>query len=163
MRCDLCDKPAVVHETMIRNGQKREVHLCAEHAAKQGYGTVAHQPLNQLLSNIAGSGTPKQATSLTCPSCGLTLAAFRQSGLLGCASCYETFAKQLETLVARAHAGATHHVGRGTNDQSGSIEREQLRSKLVRELEEAVAAEQYERAARLRDRIHGLSSPSGSE
>jgi protein-arginine kinase activator protein McsA len=36
-----------------------------------------------------------------------------------------------------------------------------LRAKLVRELEEAVSSEQYERAARIRDRIHELAGTLG--
>ena len=35
--CDCCPNPAIVHETLVQNGVKNEVHLCAEHAAERGY------------------------------------------------------------------------------------------------------------------------------
>ncbi len=36
LKCDYCDKPAVVHEVTVKNGQKNEVHLCEEHAQEAG-------------------------------------------------------------------------------------------------------------------------------
>ncbi len=36
IKCDYCDKPAVVHEVTFKNGQKNEVHLCEEHAQEAG-------------------------------------------------------------------------------------------------------------------------------
>ena len=35
-KCDLCDKPAVVHEVTVKNGVKKEMHLCEEHADAAG-------------------------------------------------------------------------------------------------------------------------------
>ena len=35
--CDCCPEPAVVHETLVRDGVKTEVHLCAAHAQERGY------------------------------------------------------------------------------------------------------------------------------
>lgn len=157
MNCDHCDKPAVVHEVVIKDGQKTEVHLCEAHASAAGY-VPQPQPLNQLLSSISPANqiVRKSGASPTCRSCGMTLAQFRQHGNLGCETCYETFEGVLESLIERAHAGGTHHIGRTPTGAGRSTELRELRMKLVRELDEAVAAEQYERAARLRDRLHGL-------
>ncbi|MCA9291084.1 MAG: UvrB/UvrC motif-containing protein [Phycisphaerales bacterium] len=156
MKCDHCDKAAVVHEVTVKNGEKSEVHLCKEHAAAAGIAVPTDQPVNQLLTQLVLSGKTRsgaKAASPTCPSCGLTFARFRQSGTLGCPGCYDAFGRQLAGLIERAQCGATHHTGKTPRRAGGSIDRQRLIHRLVRELDEAVAAEQYERAAKLRDQL----------
>ncbi len=58
-KCDLCDRPAVVHEVTVKNGVKAEVHLCAEHAQEAGVPLPSHQPLSQLLTQFVISQTGK--------------------------------------------------------------------------------------------------------
>lgn len=158
-KCDLCQKPAVVHEVVIKNGVTREVHLCAEHAAEKGF-QVPVQPVAQLISQfVEQSGLVRKGKrGGTCPECGLTILEFRQSGVLGCPSCYDAFQPDLATLIERAQAGATHHVGSVPPRATGSADRAMRRKRLMQELAAAVAAEQYERAARLRDRLHELDA-----
>lgn len=156
-KCDHCDKPAVVHEVVIKNGVTTEVHLCSGHAEALGYEVPA-SPVTALLSKIVEQhGLARRAKgATTCAGCGLTVLEFRQNGNLGCPACYDAFQPDLGTLIARAQAGATHHVGRAPRCSTGGVERGLRRARLVQELEAAVAAEQYERAARIRDRLHQL-------
>jgi protein arginine kinase activator len=161
MKCDLCDKPAVVHEVTVRSGVKKEVHLCETHAKDAGITLPGSQPINQLLTQFVISHAQKPASKTTtkaCPGCGLTFAQFRQTGKVGCFECYETFADQLGPLVSRAQAGGTHHVGKAPRRAGTSVDRQMLIQKLVRELDHAVAAEQYERAAELRDRLNSMEA-----
>jgi protein arginine kinase activator len=162
MKCDHCDKPAVVHEVVIKGGVTSEVHLCAEHAAQKGY-QVPTVPVTQLLAQFAGqvpvvqpAPQRRDPAGARCPGCGLSFAEFRQSGVLGCPGCYEAFMPQLGTVIERAQAGAVHHVGRAPRRLEGLADRAAMRSKLLQELDAAVAAEQYERAASLRDRLQSL-------
>lgn len=159
-KCDHCDRPAVVHEVVIRNGVTSEVHLCAEHAQKHGFEVPA-LPVTALLSKmVEQQGAGRKAKSVgICPGCGLTVLEFRQSGVLGCPACYEAFQPDLGTLISRAQAGATHHVGGAPHRAPGCVERGLRRTRLIQELEAAVAAEQYERAARIRDRLRELDRP----
>jgi protein arginine kinase activator len=161
MRCDHCDKPAVVHEVVIKGGQTREVHLCAEHAAQRGYQVPVTQLLAQFSAQAPVVQPRRPAEGSVCPTCGLTFAEFRQSGVLGCPSCYEAFMPQIGNVIERAQAGAVHHVGRAPRRQEGSAERAALRVRLLQELDAAVAAEQYERAAGLRDRLQSLGGEGG--
>ena len=161
MKCDLCDKPAVVHEVTVKNAIKKEVHLCEVHAREAGITMPGSQPINQLLTQFVISHASKPAaaktTSKTCPGCGLTFAQFRQSGKVGCFECYEAF-PELAPLIERAQAGGTHHTGKAPRRAGASIDRQMMIRKLMRELDHAVAAEQYERAAQLRDRLSSLES-----
>ncbi len=102
MKCDHCDKPAVVHEVVIKNGVKSEVHLCQAHAASAGY-VPEPQPINQLIGGFAAAAASsrKTANAPTCTNCGMTLAQFRQHGNLGCEACYQTFEAMLEPLIER--------------------------------------------------------------
>ena len=100
-----------------------------------------------------------------CATCGRTLTQIRETGLLGCADCYRTFEESLQSLIERAQAGANFHIGRTPRGERDATARHELRSRLVKELDAAVSAEQYERAAKLRDRIHSLQDeiPSPQE
>ena len=158
MKCDQCNKPATVHLTEIRNGKKIEKHLCEQCAAQnEGLPAKEHMPINELLTSfvMAHSGLQKEM-GVACEHCGLTWAEFRQSGLLGCEHDYEQFEKDLTPLLARAHEGASHHTGKIPARVGGATP---VRKKVVdlgklrKELQRAVEAEDYERAASLRDAI----------
>ena len=159
MKCDNCSKPATVHLTEIKNGKKLEKHLC-EHCAAQSEGlpVKGHTPINELLTNfvMAHSGLQKELGA-ACEQCGITWAEFRQSGLLGCAHDYDQFEKDLEPLLQRAHEGATHHKGKvPTRAGATDVPRKKKTvdvKKLKKDLAAAVDAEDYERAAQLRDAI----------
>ena len=158
MKCDNCNKQATVHLTEIRNGKKIEKHLCEQCAAQnEGLPVKSHTPINELLTNfvLAHSGLQKESGS-ACESCGISWAEFRQSGLFGCPNDYNIFEKDLTPLLQRAHEQATHHVGKvpARRGSSGVPMRRQVDvTKLRKELTKAVEAEDYERAAKLRDQI----------
>jgi len=170
MKCDLCNKPAVVHEVTVKNGVKKEIHLCEDHAAESGVSMPGQQPINQLLTQFVisenekpakhdkpGKAEPQQRTAKRkCPECGLKFDHFRKQGVLGCPTCYETFEKVLAPLIERAQNGATHHVGKAPLRAGVSLDRQRERQRLVKELDEAVNAEQYERAAQIRDTLQSL-------
>ncbi len=159
MKCDLCDNPAVVHETTLKNGVKNEVHLCQEHAAEAGIA-MPGAPIQDLLLNVPGPTASPPATvkavKKACPTCGLSFAKFRQKGIVGCPACYQTFQRHLAPLIERAQGGATQHVGKAPRRSGVQIDRKLQIQQLLKELDDAVAAEQYERAATLRDRIDTL-------
>lgn len=160
MKCDKCNKPAVVHEVTIKNGKKQEVHLCTEHAAEAGF--VVHQtttPINQLLKQFVISHGPGESTKTEgkkCPDCGMTFAAFRRSGTLGCPACYEAFVDVIGPLIEHAQNGATHHVGKVPASADASFDRQIEIRQLTRALDKAIAAEEYERAAALRDQLSAI-------
>ena len=163
LKCDLCDKPAVVHEVIVKSGVKKEVHLCEEHAAEHGMPAISTpQPLNKMLTHFViaqgqdAASKARASRKVACPGCGLTFSRFRQCGTLGCSQCYQAFEKQLAPLIGRSQAGATHHTGKTPRRGGGSIDREAQVRALLRELDNAVAAEQFERAAEVRDRLRML-------
>ncbi|MEQ9094777.1 hypothetical protein AY599_11195 [Leptolyngbya valderiana BDU 20041] len=178
MKCDLCDAEATVHETQIVNGQVMVRRLCERHAAEVGLTGHASVSVPAGSASVVLS-VQQQGSGLKCGNCGLSFAAFRQHGLLGCPTCYEAFEDKLSPLIERAHQGGTHHIGKTPKrmlaaaregDQAaiervlgGARERAERVALLRKQLEEAIAMEQYERAAALRDELRRLEAEASSE
>ena len=166
--CDQCGAAdAVVHLTQIVSNEMRTSHLCEKCAAVKGVEGWKEEPPNfpltgflAQLTDAPGSQDPPE-TFGPCSFCGLTFDDFREAGRLGCPHCYTTFESYLRRLLRRVH-GSTQHVGKvylPPDPTSSDLEKqlEVLRHKLQR----AVDAEDFERAAGLRDKIRGME-PAGS-
>ncbi|MCH2146117.1 MAG: UvrB/UvrC motif-containing protein [Phycisphaerales bacterium] len=159
-KCDLCDKPAVLNELIReKDDQWRQIHLCEDHARAYGYpgsGEIKSEDLAEASGKVKKRTTGRRKRLASCDACGLTLASFRRHGLLGCSECYHAFEAHLEPLIGRAQAGATHHCGHVPDQKDAHIDRRLNRMRLLKELNDAVSTEQYERAARIRDELHSL-------
>ncbi|MFP4143669.1 MAG: UvrB/UvrC motif-containing protein [Phycisphaeraceae bacterium] len=158
-KCDQCDRPATHHSVEILQGKKIEKHLCDLHAAEEGLAVKTVQaPINELLSNFvklhsSGGSTQPTRAELVCDECGLSFSDFREKSLMGCPNCYAAFENPLGPLLERAHEGGTHHIGKVPR-RAGECEQRQMQLMHMRKrLDEAVANEDYELAARLRDDI----------
>lgn len=160
MKCDRCNQPATVHLIDIQNGQKIEKHLCEAHADEAGVTVKVNPPINEILEKyvMKSVGPEAAGAQLRCERCGLTYEMFRKVGLLGCANCYATFEDSLEPLLAKAHEGHTRHIGKIPSHAGTDEFRQQRLVQLRRELEEAVTAEQFERAAQLRDEVKQMEA-----
>jgi protein arginine kinase activator len=159
MKCDLCNKPAVVHEVTISGGVKNEVHLCLEHAQAAGIAIPGQQPINKLLTKfVIGKAQGPSTGHTRCGGCGCTFGQIKQTNLIGCPECYRAFGDALTTLIEQAQFGNTEHVGRIPKRLHTPSHNEIRARKLMRELDAAVTAEQYERAAELRDRLNELTT-----
>jgi protein arginine kinase activator len=164
MKCDLCNRPATVHITEIVDGKPHEYHLCDEHAREQlTRGESSSPPAKPskpkeymaALAAAPSKGELHRLDKQTCPVCGISFREFRSAGRLGCAYDYEAFREELIPLIENIH-GEVQHCGkvpkRAPTDYARISELAQLRQALKR----AIEAEDYEEAARLRDKIRAL-------
>jgi protein-arginine kinase activator protein McsA len=62
----------------------------------------------------------------------------------------------LGDIIERAQAGATAHTGMHPRGSDDSQRVQAVRASLMRDLEAAITAEQYERAASIRDQLTSL-------
>ena len=161
-KCEMCDQPATNHSVEIAKGQKIEKHLCDLHAAEQGLvAKNPHTPINELLTKFVQAHSGQEAhAEANCENCGLTFSQFREQSLLGCPVCYTSFESLLGPLMERAHEGATHHVGKVPRRAGSDQERQQQLLHMRNRLTEAIAAEDFELAARLRDDIRRYEEQS---
>jgi protein arginine kinase activator len=163
MLCCVCKEiEATVHLTQIVGDKMQKVDLCKQCAEKKGVNDPTGFSLADLLLGLGASQEMEQATGsdLRCPHCGFTQADFKKTGRLGCAGCYEVFGEGLESLLKSMHKG-TRHVGKApAARQKVRVDRQKLES-LQAELTQAIQAEDFERAAELRDEIKRFQSRSG--
>ena len=154
MTCQRCRDVAKVHTTEMVDGRRRELHLCLACAVDAGVAPPEVPPALALDAVVQGLilahvgelvGT---LAELSCPDCGTRFMEFRAEGRLGCPNDYEVFAGGLRPLLTRVH-GASRHVGKLPRRRGGAPGRLRLRARL----REAVALEDYEQAARLRDQL----------
>lgn len=157
MKCDQCDRPAVVHETVIAGGATSTVHLCAAHAAARDHLIPAAVPIAELLAASLSGTRPTAA----CGGCGMTLAEFRKHNLAGCAACYDALSPAIDQAIERAQGGAVAHCGRTPAGRSDAAALLALRHRLSQDLERAITSERYEVAAELRNRLRELQESQG--
>jgi len=81
------------------------------------------------------------------------MAQFRKEGVLGCPYDYEVFEKSLLPLIERAHDGKTTHCGKLPSRVPKDTKKQSRLFNLRQKLEAAVQSEDYELAAKLRDKI----------
>jgi len=160
MQCEICQsREATIHLTEIADGVRTEMHLCEQCAQEQGVGVKNYIPLNELLSNLLAVGSKEEESAAlsdsdaVCPHCGFTLEKFREKAVLGCPYDYEVFEKQLLPLIKKAHDGATSHCGKVPSRMPGDSKRQIEIARLRQQLDDAVRNEDYELAARLRDKL----------
>ena len=159
MNCDVCKtNPATVFLTQIVDGKMQKVNLCEPCSKEKGVTDPTGFALADLLLGLgAAQEIDKGGGVLKCPVCGFSQADFKKTGRLGCASCYETFSDALDALIKGMHKG-NEHVGKIPSRLLRSMEHEQQLKELQRELRKAVAEENYENAAEIRDRIRTLQA-----
>lgn len=168
MLCKRCNKEeAKIHFAKIINNQTTEFHLCEACAKQMNIMGANHEfHLENLISGLQEQpeGVAAEATGVVCPSCGLTSSMFKRTGRLGCPRCYNTFHDELIPLLRKIH-GSAHHTGKAPSKaQSGAAQsRARDIKKLRRDLREAIAAEEYERAAQIRDDIKQIETELKSE
>lgn len=159
MICQNCkEKTATVHLTEINGGQRNERHLCQDCAQQHGLASKTQIPLNELLSTLLSAqpqpeDTAALASGHACPICGMTLKRFSQESLLGCPHDYEEFGQELMPLVEQTQNGKNRHCGKVPSRTPQEDRKDMELSNLRRQLDAAVKNEDYETAARLRDRI----------
>ncbi len=168
MLCEKCKKrtAAVFYNENI-NGKMRSFSLCGEcaaHLREKGelqditsmVGSFA-DPFSELQDNLFGGffGIPKSlgvSTEKRCHRCESTYADIVKDGRVGCPECYTVFEGELSRMIRSIH-GTTSHTGSVPARHRARQEREEKLKRLRKEMQEAIAKEDFERAAALRDEI----------
>ena len=178
MKCRACPKAAVLHITEVLTDDRFEdLHFC-EDCGRRYLDTPSGGPKGSqaapdeaddfaeaidaaalVATEAAGLIEADGPDAKPCEVCGLKFVEFRNSGRLGCPHDYDHFREELLPLLESIH-GDTVYAGKTPKAPArvtpkpprDAGELTALRKKLTR----AVKDEDYEAAARLRDRIREL-------
>lgn len=160
--CSNCKQnPASVKLTKLVKGTVEEQYLCQECAARQSpyQKKLSHNQLDVILAGILGQAKEGAAKvsgpDLTCATCGLPFGSYRETLLLGCSDCYESFEKHLSQDLRKFH-GSIVHRGRVPNETTADLPVQRSPQELKRRLQDAVKAEDFELAAKLRDELRAV-------
>ncbi len=155
MICEKCGQnEATVVFTKVVDGEKTERNLCKACMMQEETSFTAQLPgilsaFSSLLQDIQVSPVVR------CEKCGISWADFQKSGEVGCAECYNAFRSQLMPVLKRVHGNAKH-AGKIPRNAPEASRRRSHAEDLRRRLNDAIGAERYEEAAKLRDELRAL-------
>jgi protein arginine kinase activator len=154
MKCQKCTKAATLHITEVQGEERfEELHLCEECAQKylndsqEGKSPAEKSPFHGP-AGLEEAGVLNRACSI----CGIKFVEFRNTGRLGCPHDYQEFHDELMPLLENVH-GETKHCGKVPRRLPQNKQAESELVQLRKRLSQAINEENYEEAARLRDKI----------
>lgn len=157
MLCENCGKnTATTYVKRIINGVATSKHLCSQCAGQ--YGITAGGGFASLLSSMFGDilSENQQLREKNCGKCGMSFRGIVNSGKVGCEECYTQFYNELAPYLKRVH-GSVKHVGKVPNNAPLAVVPQETELETLRhKLHSLVAAEEFEQAATVRDRIKEL-------
>ncbi len=175
MLCDVCkQKKATVFLTQIVKGEMQKVNLCEGCSKEKGVTDPTGFALAEMLLGFGhGEKIDTVPQEKTCAACGMPHTTFRKTGRLGCAKCYTVFGEGMDNLLKAMHKG-TRHIGKVPAGRAAAKPApaaplptvppvpavptvEKSVTEMRAALEAAIATEQFEEAARLRDEIRRLT------
>ncbi len=169
--CDECGQNEAVYTvSVMMGGEITQRRLCPDCMAKMNMNLSAgnvKKMLSAILSALTGQeeqAAEEPAVSeeddVVCERCGTSLSRFTKSGKLGCPHCYTAFREKLTPMLQQIH-GRVQHAGRKPTQDEAAQQRRTTYERLTRHLEAAVAVEDYETAAVIRDHLKKLSQEGG--
>jgi protein arginine kinase activator len=156
MKCQKCHNPATIHITeILKDEQFKEFHLCEQCANQHLYESQQKSPAKSLSAEHVHEAEEGLFAQHECPLCGMKFAEFRNSGRLGCPNDYQEFREELTPLLENIH-GETRHCGKTPRRLPQNKQTQSELIQLRNRLKQAVTREDYEEAARIRDKIRTL-------
>ena len=163
MKCGICESgEAVVHIHQVAGEDEIHLHLCEECAASKGVtssGNPSEFSVSYLLTNPVDTNgtTGKLQSKKVCPQCGMTLKELKIKTRVGCNECFSTFAAEIRAIIHQAFGNVQHQGRYPLRVHSHVIYLRDIQD-LKKKLQRSVEEENYEKAAKLRDRIEELKN-----
>jgi protein arginine kinase activator len=167
MKCECCHKEeATIHLTQVINGNVKKLNLCQECAQDSGIDLNSPISITDILLGLGaqpiGDAPALAEFDLSCSRCQMTRTEFKKRAQLGCPECYNAFMGELNALTKAMHHSA-QHVGKIPARQGNKARIAAQIAAMQKDIEVAIAKEQYEVAANLRDKIKALKASSRTE
>ena len=167
MLCQNCKQnEASISYMQVINGAVTKVSLCEDCAKEKKIKPIdinipfSVKDLFASLMDMDKSSTYETEKEKACPKCRSTYRRFQSLGKVGCEACYETFKDELSPLIRRVQIKG-EHIGKIPEHAAFDIKRKREITRLKTELSHAIQAEEFEKAAELRDKIKLLEKEVG--
>ena len=172
MICDFCKKnKATIHLIRVQNDNVEKVNICAECAGDFSFFSEDdfYKDLTKILYKIfkADEGQPDGIRELKnlknleirknrlCSFCGMDLKNIKKLGKMGCPNCYSEFKNIVLPIIKAIHKNIEHR-GKIPENTTGQIKLEKSIRDLRNRLKREIFVENFEEAARIRDKIRQL-------
>ncbi|MFO8043070.1 MAG: UvrB/UvrC motif-containing protein [Alkalispirochaeta sp.] len=156
------DDTRTVRVVRVFGGTRQEVDIPSTRARELGIGTnhTTRPTVAYLMDGLMAWQEAESSEVLRCPQCGTTHRELVLRHTAGCAQCYEVFSSGVHRVLAGRHEAPVH---RGRIPQRLQRYRRLFveREDLISRLNGAVAEEDFEAAARLRDRLRFIADDDG--
>ena len=163
MICELCkEREATVHLTQVVDGVIKKMHLCEECSTKSGFDVNGPVSITDILLGMGIEKEPAGAGERSCPRCHMRRTDFKKMGRFGCADCYTAFAEELPPLLKAMHR-SDRHTGKVPAREQTRVRASEELADLQKRMDAAIASENFEEAARLRDQIQSCRQALASE
>ncbi|HSR88358.1 MAG TPA: UvrB/UvrC motif-containing protein [Pontiella sp.] len=163
MKCECCHEiEATIHLTQVIDGEVKKLNLCQECAQKNGIDLNSPISITDVLLGLGSQSGMKKGQpmgselDLSCSRCQMTRAEFKTNARLGCPECYNAFMGELNALMQAMHH-SRQHIGKIPARQGVEARITAQIASLQKDIATAIAKEEYEVAANLRDKIRALS------
>ncbi len=152
MICSNCGKNnATITYKQNINGEVINLNLCESCAHKLGIFNSFDDIFSPMILDLDYI-LPEE---IKCKKCGYTFSKYKATGLLGCDECYNTFKKEIDSILPKIQ-GKNRHIGKKTLNKVKSNEELSEIDKLKNELQNLIKDEKFEEAAIVRDKIKAL-------
>lgn len=154
MKCSNCgsNNANVTYEQNI-NGEVTTLRLCEKCAKKLGIFNSFDNIFSPMVLDLDYI-LPEE---IKCKECGYTLSKYKSTGLFGCDECYNTFKKEIDSILLKIHGKnrmlKEKEVKNAVKDKKVN-EVDVLKNKLKEHIEK----EEFEEAAKIRDEIKKLEN-----
>lgn len=177
-KCQFCGAKATMFLTQIVKNEVTELTLCERCAKERGlfdpqtltfaekfFPSMIQEKVADLIQQLSSKGRKESASEpntdviTRCPVCDFPIGDYYTTDRLGCPHCYQVFTEDFTPELRKALATAPSDAeetpaGEPAADGNAPVV---SRRDLELELKRAIAQENYELAATLRDRIQALS------
>ncbi|MEA2015941.1 MAG: UvrB/UvrC motif-containing protein [Actinomycetota bacterium] len=171
MKCDFCNKnKATIYLIKIQDNRIERINICDECAEKFSLHSDKdfYKDLPEIIYKLFGAGSKditdrvkkvwgnlSYRNNRQCPDCGIDLKTIKKTGLAGCSNCYSELGKALLPLIKNIQ-GSLESKGKIPLRTSKKIRIEKSIKSLKNKLKNEVIIENFEEAARIRDKIKKL-------
>lgn len=152
MLCQNCKRRTATQNHMaIINNKSFEYHLCAQ-CANEMFGGFEN---SYAKGASAGLFEEQPQVEKVCPLCGMTLAEFKETFLLGCPSCYDVFREELLPYIEKTQK-KTRHVGKPGGENTAEHDIRIELAHLQKSMEKALASGNYVEAEKINRQMNAI-------